>query len=174
MIIAEDEAAIVNRVALANNNRAELITQLAGKLSVEDRVRVQGELSVVNAQIKALNTMRAARLKAAADRRRATGVAEAQTNAARARARLHEPGAASELAPDDPTKTAAIDAWIIAVLRRGGLKVSRARDGNLDILDAPAKWVGITEALCDGIYAAARGEELPEVTAAPTGVKRRP
>jgi hypothetical protein len=68
---------------------------------------------------------------------------------------------------DDPGQTAAIDAWIEAVLKRGGVKVRRARDGNLDLIDAPAKWVAIVEALCSGIYAAARGQELPEVTAAP-------
>ena len=73
---------------------------------------------------------------------------------------------------DDPGQTAAIDAWIIAVFRRGGVKVHRASDGNLDILDAPAKWVAITDALCAGIHAAARGEELPEITAAPKERKK--
>jgi hypothetical protein len=47
------------------------------------------------------------------------------------------------------------------------VKARRASDGNLDLLDAPAKWVTIVDALCSGIYAAIRGQELPEVTAAP-------
>lgn len=65
----------------------------------------------------------------------------------------------------------AIAAWVVAVLRRGDVKVHRASDGNL-VLDAPAKWVGIVDAICAGLQAAARGEELPEVTAAPKARKR--
>jgi len=54
------------------------------------------------------------------------------------------------------------------VAKLAGMKVHRAKDGNLDIFDAPAKWVAIIDALCAGLHAAARGEELPEVTSAPT------
>lgn len=201
--------------------RAELVESLATPLSVEDRVRIQGELSIVNAKIKALNTTAAAQLKAEADRRKVQGLAEAQANAARARsstahrdrpivpsvprvadpAWLHEPpkyeqhhyrddlacpacgtdssagcianGTASD---DDPAQSAAIDAWIFAVLQRGGVKVRRARDGALNLFDAPAKWVAIFDALSAGIRAAARGEELPEITAEPkvkTKTKKR-
>ena len=116
--------------------RAELVESLAAPLPPEERVRVQGELSVVNAQIKALNTTEAARLKAEADRRRATGLAEAKANAARARGRSQPP--AETETDDDPGQVAAIDDWIVAVLRRGGVKVHRASDGNLDVLDAIA------------------------------------
>lgn len=150
--------------------RAELVESLAAPLPPEERVRIQGELSIVNAQIKALNTTAAARLKAEADRRKAAGLAEAQANAARARGQSFT--STSPLIDDDPGQTAAIDDWIVAVLQRGGVKVHRASDGNLDVLDAPAKWVGIVDALCAGIHAAARGQELPEVTAAPKAKKR--
>jgi hypothetical protein len=150
---------IEDKVALTRK-RAELVDRLATPLSVEDRIRIQGDLRVVNAQIKALNTTEAAQLKAAADRRKAAGMAEAQANAERSRARL---GAG---APDDPAQTAAVDAWIIAVFQRGGVKVHRASDGNLDLIDAPAKWIRIVDALCAGIHAACRGEELPEVESA--------
>ena len=171
--------------------RAELVACLATPLSVEDRVRVQGELRVINAKIKAINTTEAAQLKAAADRRRVAGMVEARANAACAQAKHKStwpssaPGehgygdpvnresieqqeaGANDAEDDDPGQTAVIDAWIEAVLKRGGVKARRARDGNLDLVDAPARWVAIVDALCSGIYAAARGQELPEVTAAP-------
>ena len=156
------------------SKRAELVESLAKPQLPEERVRIQGELSIVNAQIKALNTTEAAQLKAAADRRKAAGLAEAQANAVRARAKIGMPNV--EDADPDPAQTKAIDNWIVAVLKRGGLQVRRASDGNLDLMDVPAKWVAIISALCDGIYAAARGEELPEVTVAPkeTKAKKRP
>lgn len=178
--------------------RVELVGSLTTPLSVEDRVRIQEELRIINAKIKALNTTEAAQLKAAADRKRVAGMVEARANAARAQAKHKstwpssapgDPGygdpinresiaqrearektkitQAGDDEDDDPGQTAAIDAWIEAVLKRGGVKARRARDGNLDLIDAPAKWVAIVDALCSGIYAAARGEELPEVTAAP-------
>lgn len=159
---------IEDKVELSRK-RAELVESLAGPLPVEERVRIQGELSIVNAKIKALNTTTAAQLKAVADRRKVAGLTEAQANAARARARLDRQlngnGGADEAVDDDPGQTAAIDAWIVAVLQRGGIKVHRARDGGLDLLDAPAKWVAIFDALCAGIHAAARGAELPEIAA---------
>ena len=169
-----------DKVTLAQK-RAELVASLAAPLSVEDRVRIQGELGIVNAKIKALNTTEAARLKAAADQRRVAGMAEARANADRAQAKQQTfapgvpgvPGHGDQVdreqdeTDDDPAQIAAIDAWVEAVLRRGGVKVHRASDGNLDLVDAPAKWVAIIDALCSGIYAAARGQELPEVTAAP-------
>ena len=177
-----------------SRKRAELVENLTTPLALEERVRIQGELSVINARIKAMNTTAAARLKAAADRRKVAGMAEAQSNAARARANVDlqhhyrddlacpacgtdssagciANGAASD---DDPAQRAAIDAWIARVLQRGGVKVRRARDGALDLLDAPAKWVALVDALCAGIHAAARGEELPEITAAEPKTKKRP
>lgn len=165
-----------DKVTLARK-RAELVEKLTKPLSIEDRNSIQAELTALNAQIKALNTTEAAKLKAAADRRKAAGLAEAQANAARARVHLNGSGAplyvsADELDDDDPGQTAAIDAWIVAVLQRGGVKVHRAKDGNLDLVDAPAKWVAIIQALCGGVHAAARGEELPEVTSAPKTRKR--
>lgn len=173
---------IADKVTLVRR-RAELVESLAAPLPPEERVRVQGELSVVNAQIKALNTTEAARLKAEADRRKAAGLAEAKANAARAGVKRTWPSSApgepgfgdpiNKRSIRDDEETAAIDAWIVAVLQRGGVEVHRASDGNLDVLDAPAKWVGIVDALCAGLHAAARGEELPEVTAAPKAKARR-
>lgn len=193
VIEEEDKGSLTRR-------RVELVESLATPLSVEDRVLIQGELRVINAKIKALNTTAAAQLKAAADRRKVAGMIEARANAARSQAKPKststwpssapgEPGfgdpinresiaqreareAARITRPDDdedddPGQTAAIDAWIVAVLKRGGVRARRAIDGNLDLIDAPAKWVAIVDALCSGIYAAARGQELPEVTAAP-------
>jgi hypothetical protein len=186
VIEEEDKGALTRR-------RVELVESLTMPLSVEDRVRIQGELRVVNAKIKAVNTTEAAQLKAAADRRRVAGMVEARANAARAQAKHKstwpssapgDPGFGDPINresieqreakitqpngdEDDPGQTAAIDAWIEAVLKRGGVRIRRASDGNLDLIDAPAKWVAIVDALCSGIYAAARGQELPEVTAAP-------
>jgi hypothetical protein len=167
---------IEDNMVMLVGKRAELIDVLAGTLPPEVRICLQGELSVINAQIKALNTTKAAQLKAEADRRKIAGLTEAQANAARARARLNGGEIQHEVdddAPDDdPAQTEAIVSWIVAVLQRGGLKVHRASDGNLDLIDTPAKWVGIIEALCAGIHAAARGQELPEITTAPKTRKR--
>jgi hypothetical protein len=118
VIEEEDKSALTRR-------RVELMGSLATPLSVEDRIRIQEELRIINAKI------------------------------------------------NDLGQTAAIDAWIDAVLRRSGVKVRRTSDGNLDLLDTPAKWVAIVDALCSGIYAAARGQELPEVTTAPKEKRKR-
>jgi hypothetical protein len=80
---------------------------------------------------------------------------------------------ADELDDDDPVQPAAIDAWIAAVLQRGGVKVHRARDGALNLVDVPAKWAAIMGALCAGIHAVARGEELPEIAAAEPKARKR-
>ena len=109
MIALEDKVTLSHR-------RAELVTSLTGTLSVEDRVRIQGELSLINAKIKAQNTMQAAQLKATADQRKVAGLAEAQANAARARARANGTPPHNEPEPEeadeDPDQTAVIDAWM--------------------------------------------------------------
>lgn len=154
--------------------RVELIARLAQpSLSAVDRVAVQGDLSIVNAKLKAIHTTEAAQLKAQADRRRVAGMTEARQNAARARANARFPIDDEYAMDDDPGQTAAIDDWIVAVLQRGGVKVHRASDGNLDLLDVPAKWVALIDALCAGIHASARGQELPEVTSAPKTAKKK-
>lgn len=146
-----------------SRQRAELVESLATPVPPEERVRIQGEIAIVNAKIKALNTTEAARNKAAADRRKVAGLAEAKANAARAIAKVNgtlpDDGTEPE---DDPGQTKAIDGWIATVLRRGGMKVSRAASGKL-VIDGPAEWVVIVEVLCAGIYAAARGQELPDI-----------
>lgn len=163
---------IEDKVTLTRK-RAELVEILTTELAPVERIRVQGELSVINALIKAQNTTAAAELKAAADRRKAVGLAEAQANAARARAKI------GEAAPDenDPGQITAIDTWIIGVLADSGVKVRRVR-GVLDFGcfgDIPAKWLVVIQRLCDGIHAAARGEELPEayMPEPPKAKKRR-
>jgi hypothetical protein len=147
-----------------SRKRAELVKHLATPLPPEERVRIQGELSVVNAKIKALNTTSAAQLKAAADRRKAAGLAEAQANTARARANasLHD----ETPNDDDPAQTAAIDVWIATVLGDSGIKAKRTRDG-LDFGDVPAKWLVVLQRLRAGIHAAARGQELPDAEPEP-------
>jgi hypothetical protein len=154
--------------------RAELVEILATLLPPEERVRIQGELSVINARIKALNTTAAAQLKAAADRRKVAGLAEAQANAARARGRVNG-GVPAEPddTDDDPGQTATIDAWITVVLQDSGIKVRRKRDG-LDFVDVPAKWLVVLQRLRAGIHAAARGQELPDVEAEPEPPKPEP
>ena len=152
--------------------RAELVEILATTLLPEERVRVQGELSVLNARIKALNTTAAAQLKAAADRRKAVGLAEAQANSARARGKIGAGPVPDGAATDDAlAQAAAIDAWITTVLEDSGVKVRRSR-GKLDFVDVPAKWLVVLQRLRAGIHAAARGEELPEVEAEPPPKKR--
>jgi hypothetical protein len=151
-----------NKVTLLRK-RAELVEKLATSLAPENRVRIQGELSLINAKIKALNTTSAAQLKAEADRRKIAGLTEAQANAARARAKLGSVPEDEE--DDDPGQTVAIDAWIADVLARGGIKVHRApSDGKRGIevpASVPKKFTAVLHALCNGIHAVARGEELP-------------
>lgn len=186
-----------DKVALARK-RAELVENLTAPLSTEDRVRIQGELSLINAKIKAINTTTAAQLKADADRRKVAGLAEAQANAARAVARVQtkrgswpssapgQPGFGDPInrrslnetvvpgddEDDDPGQTAAIDGWVDAVLMRNDVEFTRSRDGTLTI-QAP-KLRPVLSVLIDGIYAAARGQELPDLPAAPKGPKVKP
>ena len=182
-----------NKVTLSRT-RAELVGKLnAPGLPPDKRMLIQGELSLVNAKIKALNTTEAARLKAKADRKRVAGIAEAQANTARARTNggfqhhyrddLACPacgtdssvgcfanvakaitndrftGAGTE--DDDPGQTAAIDAWIDAVLLRNDVTFARTRAGKLSIHEA--KFSPVIEMLIRGVYAAARGQELPDL-----------
>jgi len=178
--------------------RAELVESLATQLPIEVRVRVQGELSLVNAKIKALNTTEAAMNKAAADRRKVVGLAEAQANAARAVARVQgkhgswpssapgEPGFGDPInrksindrppeddgdGDDDPGQTTAIDAWIDAVLLRHDVNFTRSRDGKLAVVGSPGQhgeaWSSVIGLLVDAIYAAARGQELPDLPSPP-------
>lgn len=156
-----------DRVELTRK-RAELVENLTGPLPPEDRVRIQGALSVINAQIKALNTTEAARLKAAADRRKAAGLAEAQANAARARANASLPDPNTNDA--DPAQAKAIDDWIATVLVDSGVPVRRTRAG-LDFGEVPTKWLMVLQQLYAGIHAVARGEELPDGEARPPAAR---
>ena len=169
-MIEEDKVSLTRK-------RVELVESLATPLPPEERVRVQGELSVVNAKIKALNTMAAVRLKITADRRKVLGLAEAQANAARARARVNGTTAPEEdpgNEDDDPGQTEAIDGWIDGVLLRHDVEFSRSRTGKLTIDVAP-KWANVFGALIEGVYAAARGQELPDLpSAAPKAPKAKP
>ena len=162
--------------------RAELIDSLKPTLSPEERVRVQGELSLVNARIKAINTISAAQAKAIADRKRVSGLAQANANAARARANAglvhHYRDDIACLAcgtdftvgciawsaddDDDPGQTSAIDSWIDAVLLRNDVDFTRTPAGDLS-LDVAPKWAAVIGTLVDGVYAAARGQELPDL-----------
>lgn len=145
-----------NKVALTSK-RAELIELLAKPLPPEDRRRLQDELSILKAKIKAINTSNDIKLKAEADRRKAAGMAEARANAARARANLGLPVEKIE-EEDDPAQAQAIDAWIVGVLQDHDVTSSIA-DGFS--FEAPPKWAAIITALRAGLHAAARGQELP-------------
>lgn len=155
-----------NKVSLSHQ-RAELITHLTRALSPEVRIDIQGKLSVINAKLKALNTMQAAQLKTLADQRRIAGRAEAQANAARTGARIHdvsEPDAANESDEDlDPAAT--LDAWIDAVLLRHDVDFTRSPTGEITF-SPPLEQVTVLKILVAGIYALSRGEELPELPSA--------
>lgn len=152
-----------DKVELARK-RAELVTSLEAEGSFAERIRIQGELSILNAKIKAQNTMEAARLKVTADRRKAVGIAEAQANAARARANA---GLLPEAEPEDhdPGQTEAIDGWIDAVLMRNDVDFTRSIDGALS-LEIEPKWAAVIGTLIDGVYAATRGQDLPDLPSA--------
>jgi len=160
----EDKPTFEDKPTLAAK-RAALIQRLA-RASVEDQLVLQAELRIVNAQIKALNTAEAARLKAEADRRKLAGMVEARNNAARARAKLSGGSVPeSDVAiDDDPGQTTAIDGWIDAVLLRHDIEFTRSERG-LAIVDAdiPQKVINAIELLISGINAAARGQELPDL-----------
>jgi hypothetical protein len=63
---------------------------------------------------------------------------------------------------EDPGQLSAIDAWIDAVLLRHDVDFTRAPTGKITFHSAPEGAV-LLAALVAGIYAAARGEELPEL-----------
>ena len=163
------------KVTLARK-RAELVARLATPLSAADRVRLQGELSVINAKIKALNTTEAAQLKAAADQRKIAGLAEAQANAQRALSRAHAKqgipppidatDAEDAAAPDPGTE---VDGWIDAVLLRHDVTFIRSAAGKLEILDptSPEALVAALGTAVEGIRAVAFGQPLPELPASP-------
>lgn len=161
--------------------RADLVESLATQLSIEDRVRIQGELSIVNTKIKALNTTQAAQLKAEADSRKVAGLAEAQANAHRALARvqnkhgtLHKPVHEAVHGDDDPGQTAAIDGWIDAVLLRNDVHFTWARDGARVLVDDDPKRSAVIGILIEGVHAAARGQELPDLPDLPSKSKDPP
>ena len=165
MIEEEDKVSLTRK-------RVELVERLAAASPPEELIRIQGELRVINAKIKAINTTAAAQLKAAADRRKVAGMAEAQANAARASAKVNGTVAPEEdpgNEDDDPGQTEAIDGWIDAVLLRHDVEFTRSRTGKLTLVAAPK----VIEALIDGVYAAARGQELPDLPPA-TPKKPRP
>jgi hypothetical protein len=176
-----------DKVSLARK-RAELVESLAPhrqrQLPPEERMRLQSDLSVINAKIKALNTTQAARDKAAADRRKVAGLAEAQANAARARVHAGlavdpRDGFVND-EDDDPGQTAAIDGWIDAVLLRHDVDFTRGATGTLMLTSDPSlphipqKLAATIEALVTGIYAAARGQELPDLSALPVAAPKTP
>jgi len=158
-MIKEDKISLTHR-------RAELVTVLAGPLPTEDRVRIQGELSVINAKIKALNTTQHAQLKAIADQRKAAGLAESQANAARAQIRAHLPQVKPpEDSDDNANQGSAIDAWIDAVLLRHDIEFTRSSTGKI-VFGCSPDWASVLEILFAGIDALARGQQLPELPSA--------
>lgn len=168
MNMAEDKLSLTNK-------RITLIESLGKPMSPDKREQIQAQLRVINAQLKALHTTEAAQLKAAADRRRAAGMEQAQADTARALARAKEKIGSSPMTradyasalginedDDDPGQTAAIDGWIDAVLLRHDVDFTRSRDGKI-VWNVDAKWAAVLGTLTDGIYAAARGQELPDL-----------
>lgn len=154
-MIKEDKFSLTHR-------RAELVTVLAGPLSTEDRARIQGELTVINAKIKALNTTQHAQLKALADQRKAAGLAEAQANAARALAHILPQTKPSENSADASDQISATDAWIDTVLLRHDIDFTRSSTGKI-VFSCSPEWAAVLEMLVAGIEAAARGQELPDL-----------
>jgi hypothetical protein len=154
--------------------RAELVESLAGPLPTEERVRIQGELSVVNAKIKALNTTEAAANKAAADRRKVAGLAEAQANAARARAKVDGVVPVGDVGEDDEPAVpeAEVEGWIDAVLLRHDVDFTRT--GEDLVIVGPTKWTPVVGALIEGLRAQARRQPLPEPPAPPSKAKAKP
>lgn len=170
-MIEEEE----DKVSLSRK-RAELIEVLAATTLPTELIRIQGELRVINAKIKAINTTAAAQLKAAADRRKVTGLAEFQAHTARALGKVNSGMPQNNAAPDlevddDPGQTGVIDGWIDAVLLRNDVEFTRSRAGKITI-DVTSKWTGVISTLIDGIYAAARGQELPDLPSAPPKIPK--
>lgn len=153
-----------DKVSLSHK-RAELVTRLGGPLPPEERVRIQGDLSLLNAKIKALNTTEAAQLKARADQRKIAGLAEAQANAARARARGPGGPSTPEEIEEAPDPISTLDAWIDAVLLRHD--VDFVRGGTGKVVCHNPEWANVIEILIDGLYAVAQGQKLPDLPAEP-------
>jgi hypothetical protein len=157
--------------------RAEIAEALAGPLPAEDRVRLQAEISVINAKIKALNITESFRLKQDANVRKVAGLAEAKANAVRAQSKIK--GAVARVLDkdedeedDDPGQTKAIDGWIDALLMRCDVDFSRDKDGTLTVT-APSQWYRVIMTLIEGVNAAARGQELPDLPSVPKTAKTK-
>jgi hypothetical protein len=167
-VIEQDDKVSLTR------KRVELVESLTTPLPTEERVRIQGEISVINAKLKAINTTTAAQLKADADRRKVAGLAEAQANAQRARAKVngsapHAPPNDEDDEDDDPSQTEMIDGWIDAVLLRHDVDFARTATGDIMLPSDPSlqKLVGAIYLFIAGIHAAARGQELPDLPPVP-------
>ena len=161
------------------DQRVALIQRLNQARSPDDIARIQAELRYVNAQIKALNTTKAAQDKAAADRRKAAGLAEQHANTQRAIERAQAKAQASpqpshssaededEDQDDDPGQTRAIDGWIDGLLLRHDIEFTRNVRGLAICADIPRNVTAAIELLIAGVNAAARGQELPDLPERP-------
>jgi len=163
--MTEDKTTLAKR-------RAELVALLATPMSPGERASCQSELSVINATIKALNTTEAAQLKAAADRRKAAGLAEFHANLTRSQATAGEVAVPEmrKLEDDDPAQANAIDRWFIEVLGDSGIAACRQSGSGTGISyggDIPLKWRAVLNRLHQGLHALARGAELPDANETP-------
>ncbi len=166
MAVTEDKVTLTRQ-------RAELVARLSTPMSTEALVQTQAQLSLINAKLKVLNTTEAARQKAEADRRKVAGLAEAQANAARALAKVGGPlpDVSYDDQDDDPEQTNAIDGWIDAVLLRHDIDSARDAKGRVMVTGdpherrspMPQNLAAAIELLVAGVYAAARGQELPDL-----------
>jgi hypothetical protein len=154
--------------------RAELVARLSTPMSTEALVQTQAQLSLINAKLKVLNTTEAARQKAEADRRKVAGLEQARADAARALAKVGGPlhdVSQDDDHDDDPGQTAAVDGWVDAVLLRHDIDSARDAKGRVMVTDdpherrppMPQNLAAAIELLVAGVYAAARGQELPDL-----------
>lgn len=167
MNMAEEKQALKDK-------RVALIKRLEKAMSPDDRDGIQAELRLVNAQLKALHTTEAAQLKAAADRRKAAGMAEQHANTQRAieRAKTKAQGSPPPVDDEDdddedPGQTGAIDGWIDALLLRHDIEFTRNVRGLAVLADVPRNVTAAIELLIAGVNAAARGQELPDLPERP-------
>lgn len=71
-----------------------------------------------------------------------------------------------------PTATELRD-WCLAICRRAGVRVHVFADGTTGLVDVPAKYVAVIDALSFALACLARGEELPELAPMPTRKGKR-
>lgn len=66
-----------------------------------------------------------------------------------------------------------LEAWMVEVCHRAGVRVHRFDDGSMGLVDVPAKYVAVIDALHCALISLLKNQGLPELAPAPLPKRRR-